>query len=175
MGIRSTHVSGITSSSTCRWSRKSSRTGHRSRRKSWPGLANIEARGNRWSSFFAGAGGFRIGEALGIEIDKHLSADCSTISIKQKARHGQVEGRLKTPSAIRQVDLHPEVAKLLKAFIGTRTSWTSVPDQKWQTAFTSNILRRHLHPALKELGYVNPTREITRRGPTRSGVSATRT
>jgi len=46
-----------------------------------------------------GVPGLRIGEALGIEIDKHLSADFSTISIRQKARHCKIEARLKTPSA----------------------------------------------------------------------------
>ena len=38
-----------------------------------------------------GATGLRIGEALGIEIDKHISPDFLTISVKQKVRHGKVE------------------------------------------------------------------------------------
>jgi integrase len=70
----------------------------------------------------AGAGGLRIGEALGVEIDKHLSADCSTIIVEQKARRGRVERRVKSANAKREVDLHPAVAKLLKGFIGTRTT-----------------------------------------------------
>lgn len=70
----------------------------------------------------AGAGGFRIGEALGIEIDKHLSADCPTITVAQKARRGRVERRVKSINAEREVDLHPAIAKLLKGFIGTRTT-----------------------------------------------------
>lgn len=42
-----------------------------------------------------GAGGFRVGEALGIEIDKHISPDFLTIFIQQKIHHGRVEQRLK--------------------------------------------------------------------------------
>src|SRR5664279_504323 len=59
----------------------------------------------------AGAGGFRIGEVLGIEIGKHLSADCSTVFVKQQARRGRVENRLKTVSAYREVDLPSDVAE----------------------------------------------------------------
>ena len=104
----------------------------------------------------AGAGGFRMGEALGVEIDKHLSADCSTISIEQKARRGRVEHRLKTISARREVDLHPEIAELLKGFIGTRTSGLLFQTKGGKPLTLTNILRRHLHPALKKLGYINP-------------------
>jgi len=98
----------------------------------------------------------RIGEALGIEIDKHLSSDCSTIIVNQKARHCKVEHRLKTASAFRQVDLHPDVAKRLREFIDTRTSGFLFQTKTGKPLSSSNIIRRHLHPALKELGYVNP-------------------
>jgi integrase len=103
-----------------------------------------------------GAAGLRMGEAFGIEIDKHLSADRSTIIIEQKARRGRVERRLKTISARRQVDLHPDVAKLLKGFIGTRTSGLLFQTKGGKPLTLTNVLRRHLHPALKKLGYVNP-------------------
>ena len=36
-----------------------------------------------------GAAGLRIGEVLGIEIDKHISSDFLTMSIVQKVRHGK--------------------------------------------------------------------------------------
>lgn len=103
----------------------------------------------------AAAGGLRVGEVLGIEIDKHLSADCSTITVKQKARQGRVECRLKTPNAHRQVDLDPTVAKLLKGFIGTRTNGFVFQTDTGKPLSLTNILRRHLHPALKKLEYVN--------------------
>lgn len=101
------------------------------------------------------AGGLRIGETLGIEIDKHLSADYSTISIGQKARRGRIENRVKTRSAKRQIDLHPDVAKLVRGFIGTRTSGFLFQTRNGTPLSLTNVLRRHLHPALKKLGYVN--------------------
>jgi integrase len=85
------------------------------------GLAKYRKPRERMFFIVCGAGGLREGEALGIEIDKHLSSDCGTIRVKQKARRGKVEQRLKTASAQRNVELHPDVAKLLKEFVGTRT------------------------------------------------------
>src|SRR3989442_4381146 len=67
-----------------------------------------------------GAASLRIGEVLGIEIDKHISADFLTLYIKQKVRHGKVEQRLKTANGSRQIDLHPTIAGLLKQFVGDR-------------------------------------------------------
>jgi integrase len=121
------------------------------------GLAKYRRAREQMVFIVAAAGGLRIGEALGLEIDKHLSADCSTLTIKQKARQDRLEGRLKTPSAIRQVDLHPEVAKLLRDFIGTRKTGLLFQTKSGKPLSLSNILRRHLHPALKNLGYVNPS------------------
>ncbi len=120
------------------------------------GLAKWRKPRERMVFILGGAGGLRIGEALGIEIDKHLSSDRSTIIVNQKARHCKVEHRLKTASAFRQVDLHPDIAKLLREFIGTRTSGFLFQTKTGKPLSSSNIIRRHLHPALKELGYVNP-------------------
>ena len=50
-----------------------------------------------------GAAGLRIGEALGLEIGKHISEDFLTFSIAQKVRHCKVEDRLETASAARKV------------------------------------------------------------------------
>ncbi len=120
------------------------------------GLAKYRRQREQMLFIAAGAGGLRVGEALGIEIDKHLSADCSTITIEQKARHGRVERRVKSVNAKREVDLSPEVAKLLKGYIGTRTSGFLFQTRNRTPLSLTNVLRRHLHPALKELGYVNP-------------------
>ena len=104
----------------------------------------------------SGAAGIRISEALGIEIGKHLSPDLRTISVRQQARHCKVKPRLKTPSAMREVDIHPDIAALLKAFVGDRKSGFLFTSRNGKPLSSSNIIRRHLHPALKELGYVNP-------------------
>jgi integrase len=120
------------------------------------GLAEYRKAREQMVFILAGAGGLRIGEALGIEIDKHLSPDCSTLTLRQKARRGRLETRLKTPSASRQVDIHPEVAKLLRQFISTRTTGLLFQTKCGKPLSLTNILRRHLHPALKKLGYINP-------------------
>ncbi len=103
-----------------------------------------------------GAAGMRIGESLGLEIDKHFSKDFLTLTINQKARHYRIEKRVKTASAERQVDLHPSVAQLLKTFVGGRTTGFLFQSRNRKPVSSSNVIRRHLHPALKELGYVNP-------------------
>lgn len=69
----------------------------------------------------AGATGMRIGELLGIEIDKHISTDFRTISVVQQIYLGKKIDRLKTMSGRRLVDLHPEMAERLRQFIGDRT------------------------------------------------------
>lgn len=67
-----------------------------------------------------GAAGLRIGEALRIEIDKHISPDFLTVYIEQKVHHGKIEQRLKTANGFRQVDLHPSIAEMLKHLVGER-------------------------------------------------------
>jgi hypothetical protein len=71
------------------------------------GLASWKKKRERMIFILCGAAGLRIGEVLGIEIDKHISTDFLTIHIKQKVHHGRVERRLKTTNGERQVDIHP--------------------------------------------------------------------
>jgi integrase len=120
------------------------------------GLASWRKKRERILFILCGAAGLREGEALGIEIDKHISSDFLTISIVQKVRCGKVEHRLKTPSGERQVDLHPSIGALLKEFVGNRTSGFLFCTRTGKPLSQSNIVSRHLHKALKELGYVNP-------------------
>jgi integrase len=103
------------------------------------------------------ATGLRIGEALGVEI-KHISQDFLTISIVQKVRSGRVEQRLKSEDSFREVDLHSSVAALLKEYVGDRKSGFLFCTRNGKPLWPTNIVRRHLHQALKELGYVNPIR-----------------
>jgi integrase len=119
------------------------------------GLATWKHKRERMLFMLCGAGGMRIGEVLGVEIDKHLSPDFMTISVTQKVRHCKVEGRLKTENSLRMVDLHPEIASLLTEFVGGRRSGFLFCTRNGKPLATSNILRRHLHPALKKLNYVN--------------------
>lgn len=48
-----------------------------------------------------GTSGLRFGEALGLEIDEHLSDDCSTLLIRQKVWNGCVQPFLKSENGIR--------------------------------------------------------------------------
>jgi hypothetical protein len=104
----------------------------------------------------SGAGGLRIGEALGLEIDKHCSADFTTLTIVQKVRQCRVEDRVKTPSSVRMIDLDPKISALMKQFVGDRTEGFVFRTRNGKPLSSSNVLKRHLHPALKQLGYRNP-------------------
>jgi integrase len=120
------------------------------------GLVKWKKPKERMLFILCGAAGFRISEVLGVEIDKHISSDFRTIRVRQQARHCKVKERLKTMNAVREVDLHPDVAALLRAFVGDRKSGFLFASRTGKPLSSSNIIRRHLHPALKQLGYVNP-------------------
>jgi integrase len=120
------------------------------------GLASWKKKRERMIFILCGVTGLRIGEALAIEINKHVSPDFLTISIQQKIHHGRVEQRLKTANGGRQVDLHPAIAALLKEFVGDRTTGFLFCTRTGKPLAPSNIIRRHLHKALKELNYINP-------------------
>jgi integrase len=54
------------------------------------------------------------------------------------------------------VDLHPTIAALLKQFVGERRDGFLFRTRNGKPLSSSNVLKRHLHPALKQLGYRNP-------------------
>jgi integrase len=83
-------------------------------------LQNAESRHAVLYGFIAGSG-LRRSEALGLEV-KHLSNDCSTVTIcQQRVKGGGVKATLKTDAATRTVNFHPDLAKMLRAFVGNRT------------------------------------------------------
>lgn len=96
--------------------------------------------------------GLRAGEASGIEIDKHISTDFTTLYIQQKVRRGKLEDFLKTDAGRRELDLCPALAAMLKEFVGTRTSGFLFQNKKGKFLSQTNFLRRTLHPALKRQG-----------------------
>jgi integrase len=91
-----------------------------------------------------------VGEALGLDV-KNVSEDGTTIKVAEKAYHGEVQSFLKTKNGHRVVDLAPEVGKLLREYIGKRTGLLFCT-RTGQSLSQSNILRRQLHPLLKDLG-----------------------
>ncbi|MGH9681075.1 MAG: tyrosine-type recombinase/integrase, partial [Candidatus Acidiferrales bacterium] len=98
-----------------------------------------------------GATGMRIGEALGIEIDKHISDDFSTLRIRQKAWNGCIQPFLKSDNGLRDIDLHPSISVMLKTFVGERTSGLLFCSKNGNPLLQSNILRLSLHPLLEGL------------------------
>jgi integrase len=101
---------------------------------------------------FLGTTATRFGEALGIEVDKHISDDFLTVSVRQKVRKGRVEPFLKTENGLRDIDLHPEVAAMLRRFVGNRTSGFLFCSKNGLPLLQSNILKLSLHPLLAKLG-----------------------
>jgi integrase len=118
------------------------------------GLAEYRVPRMRMLFTLAGATGARISEMLGLEIDKHISPDFRTITILQQARTGKVLKRVKKRASRRQVDLHTDIAAVLKTFINGRTSgFLFVTKNKTPIGYSSTL--PHLHGALKALGYSN--------------------
>jgi integrase len=120
------------------------------------GLARRKHRTARTIFTLCGASGLRIGEVLGLDLARHFSKDFRVLVIEQKAIQGLIEKSLKTASSWREVDLDPRVASLIKEFAGERTSGLLFQTRTGKPLRPEYVLRWHLHPALKQLGYVNP-------------------
>jgi hypothetical protein len=104
-----------------------------------------------------------VGEALGLEIDKHISPDFRTLYVQQKAKQGQIQLYLKTKSGEREVDLSCSLAMMLKDFVGDRTQGLLFRSSTGTQLLQSNALRDNLHPTLKALGHVKGGFNIFRR------------
>jgi integrase len=93
--------------------------------------------------------GLRIGEAFGLEV-KHVSADAMTLTVEQAVWEDRVQSP-KTRNAFRQVDLCPELAGMLRAFIGERTQGFVFGSRAGSPLLQSNIRNRKLYPVLDAL------------------------
>jgi integrase-like protein len=89
------------------------------------------------------------GELLGLEI-KDLLDDCTTIRIVQQTKGTKLTPELKTANSARLVDLSPEVAVLLREFLGGRTSGSVFANRLRKPLNPSNIRNRVIHPLLEE-------------------------
>src|SRR5258708_3012880 len=98
-----------------------------------------------------GATGMRIGEPLGLEIDKNVSRDFSALHIRQKAWRGQIQPFLKSENGNRDIDPPTSIAAMLKEFSGDRTSGLLFCSKNGLPLLQSNVLRLPLHPLLKRL------------------------
>jgi integrase len=93
------------------------------------------------------ASGLRAGELIGLEI-RHF--DGSAIQIQQSVWGSKVQPP-KTQHAFRFVDLHPDVASLLKQFVGERTTGFIFETSNGRPLSQTNLLCYELHPLLEEL------------------------
>ncbi len=98
-------------------------------------------------ALLAGCGPLRAGEALGLEVGKHISPDCRTLYIQQKAKRGIIQRRLKTKNGNREVDLCSTLAVMLQEFIGTRTSGLLFQSSTGAQLLQSNTLQDSLIPS----------------------------
>jgi hypothetical protein len=114
-------------------------------------------------ALLAGCGPLRGGEALGLEIGKHISPDCRTLYIRQKAKRGEIQPYLKTQNGERDVDLCKELAAMLKDHIGRRTSGLLFCTSTGAQLLQANTLQDSLHPILKKLEHVKGGFNIFRR------------
>ncbi len=94
------------------------------------------------------ATGLRAGELLGLEC-RHF--DGASITVNQAVWHARVQAP-KTQNANRIVDLHPDVAALLKTFIGNRSSGFIFQVSSGRPVSQVNLLCREFHPLLETLG-----------------------
>ena len=94
--------------------------------------------------------GLRAGEAIGIEIDKHISEDFRTLYIRQKVRRTRLEPFLKTDADVETLTSAP-ARDTPQASVGERTSGILFRNRKGHFLSQTNLLRRGLHPALEKL------------------------
>jgi integrase len=95
------------------------------------------------------ATGLRMGELTGLEC-RHFDGESVKVEQAIWAGNGEV-GTPKTENAYRTVDLHPDVAALLKQFIGGRRAGYIFATSSGKPLAQSNILRREFHPLLENL------------------------
>lgn len=114
-------------------------------------LANVKNPKYRMTFILAASTGCRIGELLGLEI-KHLLDEFTTIRVVQQAKGARITSQLKTTNSTRFVDICPEVATLLKAYLCGCISGLVFPSRLGKPLNPSNIRNRVIHPLLREKG-----------------------
>jgi integrase len=111
-------------------------------------VAGVEGQYRVLYALLAGTG-LRIGEAAGLEVGD-ISPDGLTLTIRRSVWNGQMQTP-KTANAFREVDLHPSLAALLKAYVGQRTSGLLFSTTTGKPISQTNTLKRSLHPVLKAI------------------------
>jgi hypothetical protein len=95
--------------------------------------------------------------------DTEISEDCRTLTICQKAKRGIIQPLLKTKNGVREVDLCPSLAAVLREFIGDRKSGLLFHTSTGAQLLQANTLQDSLHPILKAMNHVKGGFNICRR------------
>jgi integrase len=97
--------------------------------------------------------GMRISEVVAIDTEKHIEPDCSIIYVRQQRAKDMnaLKPDLKTEAGLRDIDLHPDAALILRNFFGTRKSGFLFQTANRTTLDPGNIDRDSLSPILKEM------------------------
>jgi integrase len=125
-------------------------------------FARVKSPKYRMLVILAASTGCRIGELLGLEI-KDLLDDLTTVRVIQQAKGTKLTPELKTANSVRFVDISPEVAALLREFLGGRTCGLVFPNRIGKPLNPSNIRNRVIHPLLETKGLPNGGNHIFRR------------
>ena len=104
-------------------------------------------------ALLAGCGPMRAGEALGLEVGKHISEDFRTLYIRQKAKRGEIQQHLKTRNGERDIDLCTLLARMLKQYVGDRTSGLLFRTSPGRQLLQANTLQDSLHPILNYMAH----------------------
>lgn len=94
--------------------------------------------------------GMRIGEAAGLHIED-LDLDNCVIHVQRSVFNGR-EQPPKTVNAVREIDIDPQLALLLKEHTGERKSGRVFEAENGSPISDSNVRKRVLHPLLEKLG-----------------------
>jgi integrase len=114
-------------------------------------------------ALLAGCGPLRAGEALGLEIDKHISEDFRTLYIVQKAKRGEIQPYLKTKNGTREVDLCRQLGVMLCEYVGDRRTGLLFHSSTGAQLLQSNALSDSLHPILDYMAHERGGFNIFRR------------
>jgi integrase len=98
----------------------------------------------------------RIAELLAVEIEKHISPDCTMIVVRQQVKGNKTVRHLKTDAAYRVVDISAEAAELLRKFIGDRGGLPFPSTNGTTPVSYANLLKRHITPDFERLGIKEP-------------------
>jgi hypothetical protein len=90
------------------------------------------------------------GEALELEIGKHISEDCQTLYTRHNAKRGKLQPHLKAKDGERDVDLWSPLAAMLKDFIGAGAS--GLLEHFWSGHARTHVSERYTK-LLQDLDY----------------------